>query len=179
MQQKIVITGGPGTGKSTVIEELERRGFVCVHEISRQIILNAQQNGIDQLFLTDPLLFSKLLLEGRTQQYIDANKLTSEILFFDRGLPDIHSYMNYTNTSYPNVYIDSCKKYKYSKVFLMPPWKDIYTTDNERYESFDESLKIYKSIKKGYSQLGYDFIEVPFGSVKFRTDFILDITHIK
>ncbi|MDF1518279.1 MAG: AAA family ATPase, partial [Lutibacter sp.] len=45
MQTKIVITGGPGTGKSTVIKELAKRNFTCMPEISREITLNARQNG--------------------------------------------------------------------------------------------------------------------------------------
>ena len=65
MQTKIVITGGPGTGKSTVIKELARRNYTCMPEISREITLNARQNGTEQLFLTKPLLFSELLLEGQ------------------------------------------------------------------------------------------------------------------
>jgi predicted ATPase len=98
MQQKIVIIGGPGTGKSTVLNELISRGFHCKPEISREVIIKAQKKGIDQLFLTDPLLFSKLLLEGREQQYIEANECKDEIVFFDRGIPDAHAYMNYSKT---------------------------------------------------------------------------------
>ncbi|HEX5742987.1 MAG TPA: AAA family ATPase, partial [Flavobacteriaceae bacterium] len=37
MQNKIVITGGPGTGKSTLINELIKRGYNCLEEISRDI----------------------------------------------------------------------------------------------------------------------------------------------
>jgi len=46
MQQKIVITGGPGTGKSTVIEELIKRNFKCMTEISREVTLNARYRQI-------------------------------------------------------------------------------------------------------------------------------------
>ena len=33
-----VITGGPGSGKTTVLAELERQGFRCAPEVARQII---------------------------------------------------------------------------------------------------------------------------------------------
>ena len=82
MQQKIVITGGPGTGKSTVIEELGKRNFMCMPEISRSVTLNARNNGTEQLFLTKPLLFGELLLEGRVNQYIKAEKLNNDFVFF-------------------------------------------------------------------------------------------------
>ena len=49
MQTKVVITGGPGTGKSTVIKELAKRNFTCMPEISREITQDARQNGTEQL----------------------------------------------------------------------------------------------------------------------------------
>ena len=174
MQQKIVIIGGPGTGKSTVLNELISRGFHCKPEISREVIIMAQKKGIDQLFLTDPLLFSKLLLEGREQQYLEADKRTDEIVFFDRGIPDAHAYMNYSNTEYPAYFIEKSNTYKYQKVFMLPPWKEIFISDNERYENFEIAVEINHHLRKTYQEIGYEIITVPFGTVKERTDFILD-----
>ncbi len=174
MQQKIVIIGGPGTGKSTVLNELISRGFHCKPEISREIIKEAQKKGIDQLFLTDPLLFSKLLLEGREKQYKEADTCNEQIVFFDRGIPDAHAYMNYSNTEYPAYFIEKSKAYKYQKVFMLPPWKEIFVSDNERYESFEIATEINHHLKKTYLDIGYDIITVPFGTVKERADFILD-----
>ena len=45
MQQKIVLIGGPGTGKSTVLNELISRGHLCMQEISREVTLAAQKKG--------------------------------------------------------------------------------------------------------------------------------------
>jgi len=174
MQQKIVITGGPSSGKTTLIFELEKRGYDCVHEISRQITQKAQQEGIEQLFTSQPLLFSKLLLDGREQQYIDANKRDSSLVFFDRGIPEIHAYMNFFNTDYPNIYIEKSKEHQYDSIFLLPPWEEIHITDNERYEDYELSIKIYQYIKNAYNELGYNCIEVPFGTIYKRTNFILD-----
>lgn len=174
MQQKIVITGGPGTGKTTVINELIRRNYTCMPEISRQVILNAREKGIEQLFLTEPLLFSQMLLDGRVEQFKQAVNSNNELIFFDRGIPDVHSYMDFLGTTYPELYIAKSNKLRYSSVFLMPPWENIYTSDNERYETYDQSLKIYQHIKKGYHSLGYTIIEVPIGTVKQRTDYIIN-----
>ena len=172
--KKIVITGGPGTGKTTLIKELERRNFLCIPEISRQITLKARANGVEYLFLKDPLHFSKLLLEGREKQYLQSLKLDSEIVFFDRGIPDVHAYMNHTDTAYPKVYIEKSKKYKYDSIFLLPPWEDIYETDDERYESFDMAIELHHHLKNAYSELGYHIYEVPIGKVDYRVDYILN-----
>lgn len=171
--KKIVITGSPGSGKTTLINELERRNFTCIPEISRQITTEARSSGIDYLFLEDPLLFSKLLLKGREKQYLDALLLKTDVVFFDRGIPDIHAYMNHTNVVFPDIYIEKSNKHKYDSVFILPPWKEIYTTDQERYESFDMAVELHHHLKNAYTALGYNILEVPEGKVDLRADFIL------
>ena len=134
MQKKIVITGGPGTGKSTVIDALTALNFSCMNEISREVTLNARKNGTEQLFLTNPMLFSELLLEGRINQYIEAEKINNELVFFDRGIPDVHAYMNYLGVDYPDKYLNSSNLYRYDLIFIMPPWEEIYISDHVRYK---------------------------------------------
>ena len=66
MQQKIVITGGPSTGKSTLIKELTKQNYTCFEEISREVIVEARSQGIEHLFLSSPIAFSEILLKKRT-----------------------------------------------------------------------------------------------------------------
>jgi len=173
--RKIVITGGPSTGKSTVIKELKNRNFTCFDEVSRDIIKQAQQEGIDQLFLEDPYLFSKKLLEGRLKQYQEANQLNDTVIFFDRGLPDINAYLKYIKQPIPDEFEKITREHPYDKlVFIMPPWDEIYTTDTERYESFNQAQLIHNKLVNYYKELGYYLIFVPFGPVEKRVDYILD-----
>ena len=169
-----MLIGGPGTGKSSVLDELERRGFICMSEISREITLEARKKGIEQLFLKEPILFSKLLMEGREKQYIDAITHKSDFVFFDRGIPDIHAYMDFTKKDYPDFFKAKSLKFKYDHVFLFKPWKKIFTSDNERYESFEESIIIDIYLQKSYRELNYMIMEVPFDTIEKRTDFILN-----
>ena len=173
MQQKIVLIGGPGTGKSSILKEFIKRGHNCMPEISREVTLKAQKEGIDQLFLEQPLLFSQMLLEGREQQYLDAEKSDTDIVFFDRGIPDVHAYMNYLGNEYPPIYKEKSDKYLYNKVFMCAPWERIYKSDNERYETFEQAVKIDTYLKEAYKEIGYEIIDVPFGTVNERCDFIL------
>jgi predicted ATPase len=171
--KKIIITGGPGTGKSTIINELIKRGYICLEEISRQVILDAKKEGIDQLFLTNPLLFSELLLKGRHQQFYDADNFKLEITFFDRGLPDILAYMDFIKDPYPASFIETCKNTAYDEVFILKPWEAIYISDNERYENFEQALEIHDCLLKTYQDYNYKLIDVPFDTIENRTDFIL------
>ncbi|MEW4924123.1 ATP-binding protein [Algibacter sp. 2305UL17-15] len=172
--KKIVITGGPGTGKSTIINELIRKNYTCFEEISRQVIIDARKEGIDQLFLTNPLLFSELLLKGRLEQFQTSETLKSDIVFFDRGIPDVLAYMNYIGDPYPDHFIQTTKNAVYDTVFILKPWEAIHKNDTERYESFSQAKDIHNHLLKTYTDFNYTPIDVPFGAIEARTNFILN-----
>lgn len=172
--KKVVITGGPGTGKSTIINELIKRGFYCFEEISRQVTQEAQKEGIEQLFLTNPLLFSERLLHGRHKQFIEALNADSEFVFLDRGVHDVLAYMDFIGDVYPQHFVNVCNSSTYDCAFILKPWEAIYTSDNERYENFEQALKIHEHLLNTYKSYNYNLIDVPFGTVKERTDFILN-----
>ena len=169
----VILIGGPGTGKTTLIEGLDSKGFCCYPEISREITLEAQKNGVTQLFLEQPLLFSELLLKGRASQFENASLENHDTVFIDRGLPDVLAYLNYLDQEYPQEYEDFCIKYKYNQVFVLPPWEEIYVSDQARYEDFEQSQKIHTHIVATYQKWGYHPIEVPKDTAQNRIDFIL------
>ena len=116
-------------------------------------------------------------MNGRVQQYIDAETIDEEYIFFDRGIPDVTAYMDYKETPYPERFTITNETYKYDLIFYFPVWKDIYKQDNERYESYEEALEIHEFLRKTYKGLGYNLIMVPKTGVSERVEFIL--SHIK
>ena len=149
INKKVVITGGPGTGKTSVIKELMDRGYKCYDEGSRGIISQINLKG--QTFKSDPLSFSDSLYKARTEHYFDSQKkeYKGKTVFFDRGIHDILAYLRYINKN--NKYWENIiLNYKYDTVFVFPPWKEIYTTDKERHEDFKESEEVNSAIIKLY-----------------------------
>lgn len=177
--KKVVIAGGPGTGKTTIINELKERGYLCYDEISRQITLQAREDGIEQLFLTEPLLFSEKLLVGRAKQFTDAENESENVVFLDRGLPDVIAYMDYIGDTYPKHFEETCESHNYDAIFILAPWQEIFTSDSERYENFEEAIEIHHHLLKTYKHFGYHLIDVPFGSVETRVEFILESLNLQ
>ena len=174
MQKEIiVIIGGPGTGKSSIINGLVTKGYCCYPEISREVTLESQKRGIEQLFLEKPLLFSELLLEGRKKQFRSAQEEKASLIFLDRGIPDVLAYMHYIGDSYPSFFDQACKDHKYSSIFVLPPWKEIYVSDAERYENYEQAVLIHEHLMETYKKYGYSITEVPKDSVENRIDFIM------
>ena len=171
--KRIVITGGPGSGKTSLIDYFGSLGYDCLPEISREVTLEAQREGIDQLFLEQPLLFSERLLEGRQKQFHQASELTDSILFYDRGIPDVTAYLHYLETPYPAYFDESCQQHRYDAIFLLPPWEAIYERDNERYETYEEAEKIFNYLHEAYETYGYEVDHVPTGSLEYRSKHIL------
>ena len=120
-----------------------------------------RKKGIEQLFLSDPILFSEELLKGRIEQYNSSSVSNNKHIFFDRGIPDILAYLNFKKARISNKFIKAINQYRYDIVFLLEPWKKIYSSDAVRYESFDQVISIDSYIKKTYNDYGYKIIVVP------------------
>ncbi len=180
MPKRIVITGGPGTGKTTVIKKLEEMGYYCFHEVIRDLTLEAKKQGDPTNFVTNPLAFvddpfrfNQHILEARLTHFHEGGNFKNKIVFYDRGIPDVLAYMRYFDQPYPEHFIELCQEHRYDEVIVLPPWEAIYDTDEERLETFKEAKEIHQELLTMYEEFHYPSIMVPIGSVEERTDFII------
>ena len=81
--------------------------------------------------------------------------------------------MHYIGDSYPIFFDEACKEHKYSKIFILPSWKEIYISDDERYESYEQAVLIQEHLVETYKKYGYELIEVPKDTVENRVQFLL------
>ena len=83
--------------------------------------------------------------------------------------------MHYIGDSYPSFFDQACKDHKYTKIFILPPWEEIYISDEERYENYEQAKLIYNHLSETYQKYGYNLIEVPKDTVENRIEYILEV----
>ena len=171
--KRIVLAGGPSTGKTSVLNELKKLGFVCYDEAARDILSDYSSKGSS--FKLDPIKISREILSKRDNDYNDASRISckNDIIFYDRGVHEITAYLRFVNQS-NDYWEELLKNYKYDLVFIFPSWKEIYTKDDNRIEEYEEAMKISPFIYQIYDESSILSIEVPNISVKERVEFILN-----
>lgn len=172
----IIITGGPGSGKTTLLDELQKNNYKYMPEDARKIIKSQIYSDGDALPWGDVTKYRDLMLNQSIESYLSAlDNPLNQPLFFDRGIPDTLTYTYLINIPVSEKLDSAVRKYRYNKkVFILPPWKEIYENDDERKQSFEEAVLTFKVMAETYEQLDYELIEVPKIEVKCRASFILE-----
>lgn len=169
-----IISGGPGSGKSTLIKALTERGLTAMPEAGRAIIQHQLSIGGTALPWADRALFAELMLGWDLRSYQEALLLQKPVLF-DRGIPDVMGYLRLCELPVPPHIEKAANTYRYNLcVFMAPPWPEIFTQDKERKQSFEEAVATYNSLAAVYADLGYELLILPMGPVKDRVQFVLD-----
>ncbi len=172
MTTKYIITGGPGTGKTSIIKELVKQGFHCVNENAREIISQEASSKQNPLSLNKNIENENKIAEIRTRNYLNTPKDT--ICFFDRSIIDCVAYLELKNLKCTPQILQNIKKCTFnSKIFFTPIWREIYQNDNERIETIEQAKEIENLILITYKNFGYEPILIPKTSIQRRVDFII------
>ncbi|MCL5129205.1 MULTISPECIES: AAA family ATPase [unclassified Algibacter] len=169
LQKKYIITGAPGTGKTTTINLLKNT-IPCMDEVSRKIILEEQQNNRNGVPWGDINRFSDLVFNVTSQEL-----LTSKAQVCDRSLLDLEAYLVLENKTIPHYLQDFPYQDTYhNTVFFAPTWFDIYCQDGQRLQEFDYCLKLEKVLLEQYKNKGFEIIILPKASPQKRAKFITE-----
>jgi predicted ATPase len=169
-----IVTGGPGSGKSSLIEALHQRGYARSIEAGRGIIQDQVAIEGRALPWHDRLLFAELMLSWDMRSYHLAQNAKAPV-FFDRAVPDTLGYLRLLRLPAPAHMRKAADVFRYNrKVFIAPPWEQIFQQDQERKQEFDEAVCTYTSLVETYQSLDYELLELPRTSIEKRCDFVLN-----
>ena len=161
----ILISGCSGGGKSTLLDELERRGHTVVREPGRRLIAAGVTPWGD---------LRGVLTAAADMARADLgwHEGVRGPVFYDRGLIDALAGLE--RGGGPTVWeaLGADRPYA-GGVFVAPPWPEIYAKDSMRRHDIDAAVAEYDHLASLLPALGYEPVELPFASVEKRADFVL------
>lgn len=164
-----VITGGPSSGKTTVLNELAKLGYTIYPEAARVFIDEEMAKGKSiKEIRGDEAEFQRRVLKIK----IDAEKSApkDEIIFFDRAIPDSIAYYRICGLDSKEV-LEFCREKSYRKIFIFKQLP--FENDYARVEDTQTIEKLNKLLKESYENLGYEVINILVMPVKDRVKKIL------
>lgn len=170
-QRFVVLSGCSGGGKSTLLDELRRRGFAVVEEPGRRIVREELAAGGAALPWVDAAAFARRALAMAVSDW-DAAAGGAGWTFFDRGLVDAACALQHV-TRTPALDQFARERRYCTTVFLAPPWPEIHVVDPERRHGIDEAIAEYKRLERAFPALGYQVVVLPRIDVAARADFVL------
>jgi predicted ATPase len=168
----VVISGCSSGGKSTLIAELGKRGYAVVDEPGRRIVKEESARGGSALPWVDGVAFARRAMAIALADRAAAGSLDGWV-FFDRGLIDAAAALEHMTGKPVLTALGQASRY-HRRVFLAPPWPEIYETDLERRHGLDVALAEYSRLLETYPSLGYEVLILPKVGVSERADFILN-----
>lgn len=168
LPKKYVLTGGPGVGKSTLIELLKGKGHEVVPEAARMVIGEEQKKGSDMVPWDNLSKFQEAVAK---RQLKNESAITSGVAFLDRGIVDGYAYAKLGNIEAPREVIQNGRN-RYEKVFLLKKLPT-YERDSARIEDKEMQESIHDMIERSYREFGYEIVHVPAVSPAERLEFIL------
>lgn len=147
---KYVITGGPGCGKTTLLNKLEQRGFPIVPEAAREII---EERGKK---------YDGMQYDIYDRQIANEAKLGSKVGFLDRSLVDGVGYVELFGDELNRDWKKDILAANYTTAFILDPLpEEFYVQDSARNETYDEAVTIHTKLLQTYRRLGFEVIQIP------------------
>jgi predicted ATPase len=166
-----VITGGPGTGKTTVINMLAEKGYATVPEMARLHIDEELARGkTHEEMRRDEHVFQREVL--RMQLDAEKHLPRTRTTFFDRGVPDTLAYYRFHSLEEDALITKAVAECRYRKIFMLErlPLKPDYA----RTETEEDQKELVRIIHEVYDSLPFTVIHVPKMSSEKRIAFILN-----
>lgn len=169
-----IVSGGPGSGKSSLLDAIAQQGFMAFPEVPRLLIEEQSQldDGIlpwQQLGPFAELCFVKMLQQ---RQLAQAHEVMS---FVDRAIGDICAYLSLGELAIPETIQVQARQGYQPIVLFCKPTVQTYVQDEVRPYPFEQALVIHDELLRQYQTLGFHVVDIPFMAIEERVEFVLQL----
>lgn len=158
MIKKIVITGGSGAGKSSVVEMIKNKGYRVECEVAREVLDELRRDGYENPHKKNRDFFQREVLRRQLKKERELIDFEGTI-FLDRGIVDNLAYYRLDGIEPPEYLKFLASKIRYDHIFYLEliPKSKLWNRD------IDDKERIYIEhlILEEYSKYGYNPIKVP------------------
>ncbi len=167
----VVVSGCSGGGKSALLAAMAARGYPAFPEPGRQVVKEEALVGGDALPWKDAARFAERCI-ARAAYFFNVADAAVRPVLFDRGIIDAVTALERLG-EVPAHCAAAARAYRYGRrVFLVPPWREIFAGDPERRHGFDAAVAEYEALVESYRRYGYETVTVPKADVGARADFL-------
>ena len=149
--QKIVFSGGPCVGKTSILHELKARGYDVRSEVFTNIFSEVQKNNkFNELFKNKKLLINNLIHLQELEEHISpANK--HKFIFLDRGMVDVFGFSKEIEYILSEEELFKIQESYYDLCFILDPLDEKFYDQNAvRRQTFQESLECHQRNIENY-----------------------------
>ena len=165
-----VITGGPGSGKTTTVNILSKRGYKTTIEHARHYLDTQRIRGktVEEV-RKNRAEFQLGVLDMQIEQ--EASLSPEDMIFLDRAIPDALAYYRFLSLTPNEKLLNALRDVFYKKIFILdilPLVQDYARTEDEAAQK-----RIHKLLTEVYESLPFSVVHVPVLPPEERVDFIL------
>ncbi len=164
--RKIVLTGGPFSGKSTLAEQLGAEGFAVAPEAAIRVI----EQLVDELGperartwrVSHPHDFQVRIVRLQLELEAEAERSGAEWIVCDRGLLDGIAYCHHWGVPTPSVLEDAVAHTRYYAVLLLDTLASFEArAQTGRVDDHRDSVRLRELIQRVYVEHDYRPVVIP------------------
>ena len=173
--ERYIITGGPGVGKTTILNSLKKFGYGVVAEAATDLINEGLAKQVPAPWNVPGFSVKIALLQEERQKA--SHELDAEVIFFDRSPIDVFAYdfllRGSSAPSTTRIVQDLLDNHFYNRTVFFIESLGYCEETTVRKDSLEKSLKIERALEKTYRALGFKLVRIPAAPIEERVQKIL------